>query len=112
MNYLNLKQKLEKVLKQSTFNGAIFPAKGLKVVRPHNNIYDMYGAKEVLYVDSAGNGLLLKRDNKKARECFRKLKKALKELDHNFDEAKKGYAERYSELTTVDYWKQYLKMES
>lgn len=102
---------LERLCKMVTFNGAIFPAKGIKVVRPHNNLYDIFRAKEVIYVDSAGNGLLLKRDNKKAKECFRKLNAALKDLDEKFDQAKQEYAERYMELTSIEFWKQYLKME-
>lgn len=100
----------ERLFKMMTFNGAIFPAKGLKVVRPHGNLYDMFRAKEVLYVDSVGNGLLLRRDNKKAIACFKKLRKVLKLIDTHFDQIRDGYAVRYKEMTTIEFWKQYLKM--
>lgn len=102
---------LERLCKMATFNGAIFPGKGIKVVRPHNNLYDIFRTEEVLYVDSAGNGLLLKRDNRKAKECFRKLRIALRNLDERFDEVKREYAERYPELTSTEFWKRYLKMQ-
>lgn len=101
----------ERICKIITMNGCLFPANGIKVVRPHNNIYDLFRIKEVLYVDSAGNGLLLVRDLKKAKECYKKLKQMLKEIDQNFERARLEYAERYQQMITKEFWKQYLKIE-
>lgn len=102
--------KLEKLFKMATMNGGMLPAKGVKVARPHGNIYDLFRKKEILYVDAAGNGLLLKRDGNELRKCLSKLSQTLKIIDKDFETARKSYEERYQELITLDYWKRYLKM--
>ncbi|MCM1157290.1 MAG: glycosyltransferase [Bacteroidales bacterium] len=102
--------KAERIGKILSMNGYLFPAKGILVARPHNNLYDLFRIGEVLYVDAAGNAVLLKRDRKKAGECFRRLNRMLKRIDCLFDEAKDGYRNRYQELTDIKFWKKYLKM--
>ena len=103
--------KVEKLFKVITMNGGILPAKGIKVTRPHGNIYDLFRKKEVLYVDAAGNGLLLKRNAKELRCCLSKLSDTLKVIDRDFETAREGYEKRYQELTTLAFWKSYLKMQ-
>lgn len=103
--------KLERVFKLMSMNGYLFPSKGILIARPHNNIYDLFRKGEVLYVDAAGNALLLSRDRRKAWECYQKLQDVMKEIDRNFEQARKEYQTRYQELTTPEFWKKYLKIE-
>lgn len=105
--------KLEKLFRQITFNGYLLPAKRGRVLlaMPHDNIYDMYRQKEILYVDSNGNGVLVKRSLKEAFKCFRKLWKIKKILNRDFEQRRKEYAARYTELTQDNFWKSYLKMD-
>lgn len=105
--------KVEKLLRQITFNGYLLPGKrnSILIAMPHDNIYDMYRQKEILYVDSNGNGVLLKRSLKEAMKCFLKLWKIKKEIDKNFEMCRREYTERYMELTEKEFWMDYLKME-
>lgn len=105
--------KWEKLFQRITFNGYLLPAKKGKVLiaMPHDNIYDMYRQKEILYVDSNGNAFLMKRSRKEALKCFQKLWKIKRLLDKNFRQRKQEYATRYTELTEENFWKSYLKMD-
>lgn len=104
--------KIRKILQMMTFNGYFFKPKDDKVLvaMPHDNIYDMYRKQEVLYVDSNSNGLLLKRNLKEALSCYRKYRNTKKLINKRFDEVKKEYRERYTELTGLEFWNEYLKL--
>ena len=105
--------KVEKLFRQITFNGYLLPSKANSVLiaMPHDNIYDMYRQKEILYVDSNGNGVLLKRSLKEALKCFWKLWKIRKLIKNSFETQRQEYAKRYRELTEKEFWMDYLKMD-
>ncbi len=105
--------KLEKVFRQITMNGYFLPGKKGKILvaMPHDNIYDMYRRKEILYVDSNGKAVLVKRSLKEALECYKKLWKIKKLINKNFEQRRSEYAERYTELTQKEFWMDYLKMD-
>lgn len=104
--------RMRKLLQQCTLNGYLLPAKRGKVLiaMPHDNIYEMYRQREILYVDSAGNGFLMERSLKAALDCFRQLWRVKKLIDKEFDQRKLEYAQRYKELTTQAFWEKYLKI--
>lgn len=105
--------KWEKLFRQMTFNGYLLPSKkgSVLLAMPHDNIYDMYRQKEILYVDSNGNAVLLQRSLKEAFGCFQKLWRIKKLLHSDFEKRRKEYAARYTELTQEEFWKGYLKMD-
>lgn len=105
--------RLEKLLRQITFNGYLLPGKtnSVLIAMPHDNIYDMYRQKEILYVDSNGKAVLLKRSLKKAIQCFWKLWKIRKLIKNNFEIRRREYTQRYRELTEKEFWMDYLKID-
>lgn len=105
--------KMEKILRQITLNGYFLPGKTRKILiaMPHDNIYDMYRQKEILYVDSTGKAVLVKRSLKEALRCYRKLWRVRKLINRNFENSRKEYAQRYTELTGEEFWLEYLKMD-
>lgn len=105
--------KLQKFLCQISFNGYFLPAKKGKILvaMPHDNIYDMYRRKEILYVDSNGKAVLVKRSLRKAFECYKKLWKTRKLINQSFEQRRREYAERYTELTKKEFWMDYLKID-
>lgn len=105
--------KAEKILRQITLNGYFLPSKTGKILvaMPHDNIYDMYRQKEILYVDSTGKAVLVKRSGKEALKCYRKLWRVRKLINRSFENSRKEYAQRYTELTGKEFWMDYLKMD-
>lgn len=105
--------KTRKIFRQLTLNGYFLPGKKGKVLvaMPHDNIYDMYRQKEILYVDSNGKAVLVKRSFKEALECYKKLWKIKKLLKKNFEKRRREYAQRYTELTQKEFWMNYLKLD-
>ena len=105
--------KPEKIFRQITMNGYFLPGKKGKVLvaMPHDNIYDMYRQKEIIYVDSNGKAVLVKRSLKEALGCYKKLWKIKKLIGKNFEQRRREYAERYTELTQKEFWMDYLKMD-
>lgn len=105
--------KSEKILRQITLNGYFLPSKKGKILvaMPHDNIYDMYRQREILYVDSTGKAVLVKRSLSKALRCYKKLWKLKKLIHRSFECRCKEYAQRYTELTGKQFWMDYLKMD-
>lgn len=105
--------KLEKIFRQITMNGYFLPGKRGKVLvaMPHDNIYDMYRYKEILYIDSNGKAVLVKRSLNEAIQCYKRLRRIKKLIDRNFERSRNEYAKRYTELTQEAFWKKYLKMD-
>ena len=105
--------KLEKILRQITLNGYLLPGKrgNVLVAMPHDNIYDMYRQKEILYVDSTGKAVLVKRSLKEAVRCYKKLWQVRKRIHSSFEHRRREYAQRYTELTRKEFWIDYLKMD-
>lgn len=105
--------KAEKILRQITLNGYFLPGKTRKILvaMPHDNIYDMYRQKEILYVDSTGKAVLVKRSLREAMRCYKKLWRIKKLIHRNFEQRRKEYAQRYTELTQEEFWVDYLKMD-
>lgn len=105
--------KAEKIFHRATFNGYFLPGKKGKILvaMPHDNIYDMYRRKEILYVDSNGKAVLVKRSLKEALGCYKKLWKMKKLIHRSFEQRHREYADRYTELTRKEFWMDYLKID-
>lgn len=104
--------KVRKYFQILTLNGYIFPAKKDKVlvVPPYNNMYKMFRTSEVIYTDAGGNSIHTKRSVKRMISCFIGLAKMCRYIDKNYDRAKETYAKRYTELTSMSFWRKYLEL--
>ena len=105
-------KKVKKYFQILTLNGYFLPAKKDKVLvmPPYNNMYKMYRVPEVIYTDANGNCILTKRSAKKMISCFIGLFKMWRFIDKNYDAAKETYAKRYTELTSMNFWRKYLEL--
>ena len=65
------------------------------------NVWEM----SVIYTDANGNCILTKRSGKKMISCFIGLFKMWRFIDKNYDAAKETYAKRYTELTSMNFWR-------
>ena len=104
--------KIRKYAQILTLNGHIFPVKKDKVLvmPPYSNIYKMYRASEIIYTDANGSCIHTKRDLKKMISCFKGLFRMCRYIDKNYDKAKETYAKRYTELTSMSFWRNYLEL--
>ncbi len=67
-------------------------------------------AIKMIYTDANGNCILTKRSGKKMISCFIGLFKMWRFIDKNYDAAKETYAKRYTELTSMNFWRKYLEL--
>jgi len=104
--------KLRKYFQILTLNGYFLPVnkKKVLVMPPYNNMYKMYRAAEVVYTDVNGNSIHTKRSVKKMISCFVRLFKMCRFIDENYDKAKETYAKRYTEITSMSFWRKYLEL--
>lgn len=102
-----------KLIQILTMNGYFLPAKKGKalVVTPYDNVYHLYRVGKIVFMDQNGNGVGVKRSLRQFFSCYRKLFRTLRYIDRHYEEAKRGYQERYKELTTEEFWKQYLDLQ-
>ncbi len=93
-----------------TFNGWLIPSKKVITVpsvRPSYKAF--FGVKEAInYDEKTGKGYATKRSAKEAKNCLKALLLLIKEINKNFDAAKEEYRTRYSEITNLGFWKEYL----
>ena len=102
-----------KLLQIISLNGCFLPAKKGKalVVTPYDNVYRLYRVGKVVFMDQNGNGVAVKRSLRRFFECYRKLFKTLRYVDRHYDEAKREYQQRYPELITEEFWREYLGLD-
>lgn len=103
---------VRRVLQIITLNGYFLPSKKktVHIAGPHDDIYEMFRAGEILYVDANGNAVMMKRDGKRAWKAFFSLLQIIMQINRKFDIIKRDYHTRYRELIKEDYWNTYLKL--
>ena len=83
---------------------------GILVATPMPSIYKLMTANKILYVDSTEKAFLAVRSFRETIKCYKSLWKLYKNIEKNFEWAKKEYRDRYKELTTVEFWNRYLDL--
>lgn len=99
-----------RLFQQATLNGYFFPAKKNKVTinAPYGSVYKLFRIEESIVTDSYKNAIYVARDRKEFFRCRKVMKQAMKLIDEKYDEAAKSYRERYKEITSEKFWKEYL----
>ena len=88
---------------------------GLAVMSHDGWAYDpneIRGAGAILFVSEDGReGVLRERDTARFRELDRRYQKTLKEFESRKDELRAAYAAARKQMTSVEFWRHYLKMD-
>lgn len=105
--------KLRKIWRIATANGALFPAKRNMVimVRPYCNVYALYRYRQVIFADTVGKGILVKRNLLKSLQCYYRLSQIMRLVDRSFEKNRKEYRENYAELCSHKFWYDYLNLQ-
>ena len=99
-----------RLIKMMTFNGHFLPARkeSVRVVRPNPNIYDLFRMKEVIYVDSNGKAVHVKRNLGEFFEAYIKLYKVFRLIDKHYERACKEFLENHKKIQSHEFWREYL----
>lgn len=102
--------KWHRILRLLSFNGMILKAKGdsvasMAMARPVN----FYRAKRVLNYDAgAQKGFVTEKNWRELRRCCGRLLRLLLTGKRRYEAAQKDYLARYRELTSLEFWEEYL----
>lgn len=98
----------------ATFNGWLLPSKD-RVIAPVSvsDVQLFYRANRVLnYDDTNKVAYITQKDWGCFLEILKMYHETLRLIDEKFDEVHDEFKERYRELTTIDFWQEYLSRES
>lgn len=110
LNYIGNRRLVRKL----SLNGYFFKACNYQIVPAANPLIEkFYRANYVLNYDSSNNkGFLTNRDKKEVKNIIKELIRVNKVINKNFDRVTKEYKERYSELVSINFWSEYLKLDN
>lgn len=96
-----------------TLNGWIFPAKNDRIYAHPIGVYPykLYRQKNILLFEpDSKKGILLKKSYRKAIKCLVMYTKTIRQLKRQYKTIGKDYRKRISELTTLEFWANYLEI--
>lgn len=95
-----------------TLNGWLLPGKRQTVFLPMGcTSKDLFRVKKVVYYDpESQKGFASQRKWRKLFELLWQCHKVSRLLDQKFDQAAADYRQNYKEITSMDFWKQYLDL--
>ena len=96
-----------------TFNGAFLPAKSpdITVLRPYGNEREIYRRKEIIYVDSDGMCLHVRRSFKEMLKCYKAVFIELIRLNRTYKNAVESYRDHFAELIGREKWEDRLELK-
>lgn len=116
MDEIYLRKKVpHRKWKLLTLNGMIFPACSeinLHAYPMGIDPYSLYRKARILLFDPYNNcGIILHRDNKEMRKCFRTYRKTMRSVNAQYSEIQKAYQSGLQKAKTAEFWKEYLKID-
>lgn len=104
---------LKRKLREMTFNGILLSAnQDVTVPSYAPNPGLIFRADKVLnYEDSSRTAFMTQKDKACIRAILKMYHETLRMLDSRYDEVTEEYRERFSELTNIDFWTDYLSRE-
>lgn len=105
--------KLARYLRKISFNGylGIIRRKEKRIVSMANPQYcNVWKASQVMYYDvAAEKGFLTQRSWKELLLSYRKLGKVIRKINKRYEKVKKSYCLKKGKLTSLAFWKKYLR---
>lgn len=106
-----IKSYIKQVCFSITFNGLLFPAKKKPVIaEPNPSVIKFFRAGTAIHYDLNGKAYVTKRSLKEVIHICKEYRRVSKMLDRNFDRVCEEYRKRYKELTSLEFWREYLEI--
>lgn len=103
---------LTRVFRIAAMNGHFFPVKTkIRTARPNPNIYELYRCREVIFADSTGKAICVRRSVRELFKAYIKLLKTYRMIDRYYERACASYRKDYELMISERFWKRYLEIE-
>ena len=104
--------KTPKYVRLLTANGWILPSRKVIKVPAYRPSYKLFFRAKTAINGEADNGFITKRSYKLALKCMGAYFKTMKKFKRRFPCLIKEYEEKGAEIATLDFWTEYLKLNS
>ncbi len=103
-------RRLKKLFRYVTLNGWLLPSKGTIIVPAVNpSSASLFRKKRVINYEEASNtGFVTYKSYKKAINTWRRYRKVCKMINKSYELVRNEYLSRFDELTSIEFWQQYL----